>query len=87
MQLDEATSPAAPRHHFIYLAVPSISDGQPQFIAFSSTNILLIKGENPTLLYTRSWLLICWPATTQDQQASSFQPCIPLYPYTRITNI
>jgi hypothetical protein len=33
-----ATSPAALSHHFIYLAVPSTSDGQPQFIAFSSTN-------------------------------------------------
>lgn len=25
-------------HHFIYLAVTSIGDGHPQFIAFSSTN-------------------------------------------------
>jgi len=35
---DEDTSPDAPGRRFIYLAVLSISDGQPQFIAFSSTN-------------------------------------------------
>lgn len=54
---------------------------------FHQQFFLLVKEEkNPTLVYTRSLLLICWPAT-QDQEASSFQPCIPLYPYTRITNI
>ena len=70
---DEDTSPAAPGRRFIYLAVLSISDGQPQFIAFSSTKFYKV--------YTRSQLLIHWPATTQDQQASPSQPHMLLYPY------
>jgi len=44
--------------------------------------ILLVKeGGNPVLDYTRRRLLTRWPATTQDQQASTFQLCMPLYPY------
>jgi hypothetical protein len=45
---DKAASPAAQGHHFIYLAVPSISDGQPQFIALSSTKFYwLRRGKHP----------------------------------------
>jgi len=77
-----ATSPAALSHHF-YLPCSSIHQRWPTavYCIFINKFYWLMRGGNPVLDYTRRRLLTRWPATTQDQQASAFQLCMPLYPY------